>query len=278
MFFYNRIKDKTNIYYNMETTPKFLRQLRRAEETHQYIMGLPIINKLNSKIKTLKEENRELRQMLSLRQETQSSMEAMLTILKDTIVSLKTNTTIITNANSNNNIDSIIETTNDKNIEVKESDKYKSSIKPNIYFEIIKDDPEIIEPEEEAVEEVEEEAEEEPEEEPEEEAEEEVEEEPEPEEEAVEEAEEEVEEEPEPEEEVEEEVEEEAVEEAKEAKEEEPEPEPEEDEVYEVTINKKIYYTTNEKNGTIYDVDENGDVSIEVGQYKDGKPTFWSTK
>ena len=43
---------------------------------------------------------------------------------------------------------------------------------------------------------------------------------------------------------------------------------------------KQIYHcqfpfdTTNEINGTIYDVDENGDVSLEVGVYKNGKPTF----
>ena len=53
------------------------------------------------------------------------------------------------------------------------------------------------------------------------------------------------------------------------------EPDVEEDsEVVEVTINGKTYYTTNETNGTIYDVDENGDVSLEVGVYKNGKPIF----
>ena len=49
----------------------------------------------------------------------------------------------------------------------------------------------------------------------------------------------------------------------------------EEEEVYEVTIKGKSYYTSNEKNGTIYGLDENGDVSIEVGVYKAGKPTFF---
>ena len=48
-----------------------------------------------------------------------------------------------------------------------------------------------------------------------------------------------------------------------------------EEEVYEITINGKSYYTTNEINGEIYGLDENGDVSLEVGAYKAGKPTFY---
>jgi hypothetical protein len=47
-----------------------------------------------------------------------------------------------------------------------------------------------------------------------------------------------------------------------------------EEEVYEVIIKGKAYYTTNEKNGVIYGVDKDGDVSEEVGVYVDGKPTF----
>lgn len=46
----------------------------------------------------------------------------------------------------------------------------------------------------------------------------------------------------------------------------------EDEEVIEVTIKGKTYYTTDEQNGIIYDVDENGDISIEVGKYKNGKP------
>jgi hypothetical protein len=46
------------------------------------------------------------------------------------------------------------------------------------------------------------------------------------------------------------------------------------EEVYEVIIKGKTYYTSNEKSGIIYGVDENGDVSLEVGVYKDGKPIF----
>lgn len=67
--------------------------------------------------------------------------------------------------------------------------------------------------------------------------------------------------------------EEEAVEEEEEEKADEEEEEADE-EVYEVIIKGKTYYTSNEKSGVIYGVDENGDVSLEVGVYKDGKPTF----
>lgn len=46
------------------------------------------------------------------------------------------------------------------------------------------------------------------------------------------------------------------------------------EEVYEVKIEGKIYYTTNIKNGIIYDVDKNGDVGDEVGYYKNGNYYF----
>lgn len=59
---------------------------------------------------------------------------------------------------------------------------------------------------------------------------------------------------------------------------EEEEEEEEGDEVFEVTIQGKTYYTSNEQNGTIYDVDENGDVSMEVGVYKNGVATFYKSK
>ena len=51
-------------------------------------------------------------------------------------------------------------------------------------------------------------------------------------------------------------------------------PAEEEEEVYEVIIKGKAYYTSNEKSGVIYGIDSNGDVSLEVGVYKDGKPVF----
>ncbi len=45
-------------------------------------------------------------------------------------------------------------------------------------------------------------------------------------------------------------------------------------EVYEVVIKGKTYYVMNETDSVIYDVDENGDISLEVGIYKNGKPSF----
>lgn len=62
-------------------------------------------------------------------------------------------------------------------------------------------------------------------------------------------------------------------EEEKEEVEEEEEQE-EEEEVFEVNIDGKIYYSDNRDHGTIYDVDENGDISIEVGKFKKGKAIF----
>jgi hypothetical protein len=47
------------------------------------------------------------------------------------------------------------------------------------------------------------------------------------------------------------------------------------DEVYEITINSKPYYVTNEINSIIYEADLSGDISIEAGIYKNGKPTFY---
>ena len=58
--------------------------------------------------------------------------------------------------------------------------------------------------------------------------------------------------------------------------EEEIEVEEEEDAVYEVTIKDKTYYVINESDSIIYDADENGDICIEVGIYKKGKPTFYT--
>uniref|UniRef100_A0A6C0HZ98 Uncharacterized protein n=1 Tax=viral metagenome TaxID=1070528 RepID=A0A6C0HZ98_9ZZZZ len=61
-------------------------------------------------------------------------------------------------------------------------------------------------------------------------------------------------------------------EEQEEVVEEEDEEGEEEGEVYEVIIKGKTYYVTNEIDSIIYNVDDNGDISIEVGQYKNGKP------
>jgi len=51
--------------------------------------------------------------------------------------------------------------------------------------------------------------------------------------------------------------------------------EEEEAEVYETVIKGKTYYIQNEKDGPIYEADENGEISLEVGVYKNGKPTFF---
>ena len=50
--------------------------------------------------------------------------------------------------------------------------------------------------------------------------------------------------------------------------------EEEDEEVYEIIIKGKTYYTSNEQSGAIYGVDANGDVSMEVGVFKDGKAVF----
>jgi len=68
------------------------------------------------------------------------------------------------------------------------------------------------------------------------------------------------------------------VEEEEEEKEEEEveeeEVEEEESEVFEITIGKKVYYTNNETNGTIYTVGQDEDVGDEVGSFVNGKPVF----
>jgi flagellar motor protein MotB len=45
----------------------------------------------------------------------------------------------------------------------------------------------------------------------------------------------------------------------------------EEEEVYEILIQEKKYFTTNEKNGVIYAIDADGDVGDEVGLFVNGK-------
>ena len=52
------------------------------------------------------------------------------------------------------------------------------------------------------------------------------------------------------------------------------EEEEEELEVDEITINGKEYFTTDEKNGILYEMDEDGDIGDEVGYLKNGKPFF----
>jgi hypothetical protein len=50
--------------------------------------------------------------------------------------------------------------------------------------------------------------------------------------------------------------------------------EEEELEVDEVKINGKLFFTTNEKNGVIFDMDEDGDIGDEIGYFKNGKAFF----
>ena len=50
--------------------------------------------------------------------------------------------------------------------------------------------------------------------------------------------------------------------------------EEEESEVFEITIGKKVYYTNNETNGTIYTVGQDEDVGDEVGSFVNGEPVF----
>ena len=52
------------------------------------------------------------------------------------------------------------------------------------------------------------------------------------------------------------------------------EEESEEEEAYEVTIKKKLYYTTNEIDGIIYSIDKDDEIGDEVGHFKNGKPVF----
>jgi len=51
--------------------------------------------------------------------------------------------------------------------------------------------------------------------------------------------------------------------------------ESEEDEVYEVTIKNKSYYTTNETDGPIYAILDDEDIGDQIGEFKEGKPTFY---
>jgi hypothetical protein len=48
-----------------------------------------------------------------------------------------------------------------------------------------------------------------------------------------------------------------------------------EEEVEEVTIEGKMYYTTNKVDGLIYGIDEDGEISVEVGRFSKGKPKFY---
>ena len=48
-----------------------------------------------------------------------------------------------------------------------------------------------------------------------------------------------------------------------------------EEQVEEMVINGKTYYITNILNSSIYDLDENGEISLEVGKIVNGICTFY---
>jgi hypothetical protein len=59
------------------------------------------------------------------------------------------------------------------------------------------------------------------------------------------------------------------------AEEEQAEEEESGDDVYEIEIKKNTYYVSNEIDSFIYKADENGEISLEVGKFIDGKATFY---
>jgi len=52
----------------------------------------------------------------------------------------------------------------------------------------------------------------------------------------------------------------------------------EEEDVFEIELNGKTYYTSDTVNGVIYDVDDEGEISVEVGKFKNNKATFYKNK
>ena len=74
------------------------------------------------------------------------------------------------------------------------------------------------------------------------------------------------------------EVEESADEEEEEVEVEESADEEEEEEVYEITIKKKAYYTSNETDGPIYAITDDEDIGDQIGEFKNGKATFYKKK
>ena len=221
-----------------------------AFENYYALEQLPIVRELIEKNEKLKRKNKELKRLISAisanlpllggnkKREVKKEKEDDENVPLDVDV-------VCVKSEGDDDADIVILPPPAKNNIVYEISESDDAIKLDVVEEVVQE-----EEEEEAEEEAEEEEEE-------------------AEEEAVEEAAEEEEEEEAEEEAVEEEEEEEAEEEAVEE-----EAEEEEEEVYEVVIKGKTYYTTNEKNGVIYGVDKNGDVSDEVGVYVDGKPTF----
>jgi len=63
-----------------------------------------------------------------------------------------------------------------------------------------------------------------------------------------------------------------------EEEEEEEEEEEDDDEVFEIVIQGKSYYTTNEVSGKIYAIDKDDEVGDEIGVFVNSKPTFYKNK
>jgi len=245
-------------------------EFKEYSSMYEQFMQLPLIQKLLKDNKQLMKSNKKLLRknenlielLISINKKSDvcSCTNCKCNLKNKKIPTLRKKEPNTTQCCKNTPVDLVVE--NDEDVVVIKTEK-----KPNIVYEIVEGIPGIVcnfpynfhkeevdenevknkvveeeEEEEEAVEEEEEEEEEEA-----------VEEE----EEAVEEVAEAVEEE------AEEEVEEEVVEE---------EEEEEGEEVYEVTINGKSYYTTNEINGTIYAIDVNGELDKEVGSYVNSVP------
>jgi len=276
-----KIDSGNMLYLDIKIQHAHTMSKQTAFENYYALEQLPIVRELIEKNEKLKRKNKELKRLIS-------AISANLPLLggnkkrevkkeDDENVPLDVDVVCV-KSEGDDDADIVILPPPAKNNIVYEITESDDAIKLDVVEEVVQDEEEeeaVDEEKEEAVEEEEAEEEEEAVDEEEEEAEEEAVEEAAEEEETVEEEAEE--EEAEEEEAVEEEEEEEAVEEEEAEEEEaveEEEAEEEEEEVYEVVIKGKTYYTTNEKNGVIYGVDKNGDVSDEVGVYVDGKPTF----
>jgi hypothetical protein len=250
----------------------------KALDNYQFLLSLPIIVELIQKNKKLRKDNKSLKNLIYSIPEFRCKCSNSNTITEpksNKIAPLRKTVQKSTKTDEKNIKLNVVKT---EIIDVSDDDsvvfveKVKKEITPNIIY-VLEEELE----EGEIREEEEEEAEEEEAEEEEAEEEEVVEEEAEEEEEVVEEEaeeEEEVVEEEEEEEVVEEEEEEEVVEEEAEEEEEVVEEESEE-EVFEIEIKGKSYYTTNETNGTIYNIDENEEIGEEIGKFENGKPVFY---
>ena len=258
---------KSSVSQQVRNIKKDVSEFDTYKSNYEAIVNLPIVQKLMKENKDLKKRNRDLeKQLLAVLLETRrpiqkkkllkplytsppvsTSSSVYIKVEKDEMVQQQDEVVIIEKKVENIVYEILEDSCNDIIVDAEEEVEQEVVEEEVVEEEVVEE--EVVEEEVEVEVEVE--------------VEEEVEEEEVEEEEVEEEAEQEVEEE-----EVEVEVEEEVV------QEEEEEEGEESGEVYEVTIKGKTYYVMNETDSIIYDVDENGDVSLEVGIYKSGKPTF----